>query len=118
MKKQVKISVEGVDVNLHFPFSVLFKLGKRWGITSVNGVLDKVFKVCAIENGDVSLDALDVLSDVLVDCSENKISKESAIDYLGSNPKVILEIIELLVESITPANQGEQQEKEGDGLGK
>ncbi|WP_158962595.1 hypothetical protein [Myroides fluvii] len=117
MKRQIKISVEGVDVNLHFPFSVLFRLGKKWGIESVNGILEKVVKVCAVStDGDVSLSALDVLSDVLIECSENKISKDDALNYLGSNPEVVVQVIELLIESVS-APKGKDQPEQSD-LGK
>ena len=111
MKRQIKISVEGVDVNLHFPFSVLFKLGKRWGIESVNGILEKVVKVCAVADGDISLSALDVLSDILIECSEDKISKDDALNYLGSNPEIIVQVIELLIESIS-SPEGESKQSD------
>ncbi|WP_413513259.1 hypothetical protein [Myroides odoratus] len=116
MKRQIKISVEGVDVNLHFPFSVLYKLGKKWRIESVNEILEKVVKVCTVGDGDISLQALDVLSDILVECSGDKISKDAALDYLGSNPEIIVQVIELLIESISSPGKTNQQEQ-GD-LGK
>lgn len=117
MKRQIKISVEGVDVNLHFPFSVLFKLGKKWGIESVNEVFVRMASVCAGSDGDVSLDAMDVWSDILIVCSDERLKKDDALNFIYKNPKVILQIIELLTESMLKQSD-EQAGHDDEDLGK
>ncbi|MDM1408054.1 hypothetical protein [Myroides sp. DF42-4-2] len=82
----------------------------------MNKILEKVVKVCAVIDGDISLEALDVLSDILVECSDDLISKDQALDYLGSNPEVVVQVIELLIEAISaPA---ENNPKGSEDLGK
>lgn len=118
MKEIIKIEVEGVEVNLHFRFSTLYKLGEKWGLSSVNDVVGKVGKVCVFSAEDITIDALEVLSDLVMVCADKPLDRLDVIDSIGSNPRVIVEIIELLMKTIiSPGNIGAVSKTESN-LGK
>lgn len=111
MKEVVKIEVEGVEVNLHFRFSTLYKLGKKWDLNSVNQVIEKVVRVCALSGGEITIEALEVLSDVIIICSDKAIEKEAVIDYLGNNPELIVKVVGLMAESMSGPKQVSEKEE-------
>lgn len=120
MSQEEIIEIGGVEVVLHFRFSTLYKLGRKWGLNSVNDVLSKIVNVSIECSDDIPLDAMDVYADVFGTCSKQTMDKEKVIDYLFKNPSVIVRMTELLIASIQGDTSTQQDSKEQDeeNLGK
>lgn len=120
MVQEEVIKIGGVEVVLHFRFSTLYELGRKWGLKSVNAILEKIVST-SFENGDndISLDVVDIYSDIVIICSDKELDRKEVMDYLFNNPGIVATIAELIIESIQGDKKEDQaEEKKAEDSGK
>ena len=113
------VEIGSVDVVLHFRFSTLYKLGRKWGLKTVNEILEKIVALSSQATQDISFDTLDMFVDIVTVCSDKELNREEVLDYLQVNPQTIVDLIVLLVDSVqSNVVDKSKSEKDTEDLGK
>lgn len=109
--EKVILKIGEIEVRVDFTFSVLRKLGKKWGLKTVNEVLERIVKSPGTNIADITFEAMDVFSDVLLACSDTELSKDDVINYLFSNPDALSIIVDAFADCVVNKSESSDSEK-------
>lgn len=107
---EVVFEIEGVEIKLHFQFSTLYKLGRKWNLKTIDEIIGKIIKASDASKG-VQLDSMDVYSEIIL-LFAPKLQKDVVIDYLFANQNLFLQIVDALIESIQNPSTEQKAEVE------
>lgn len=104
----MEIVVNDQSVTLKFSFSFYRRLGEKWGLKTLQEVLQRVVDANkGVVAGDVAFESIATYADIVQAASNTSIDYNDLQDYLFERPELIGQIVEAFVDSmILPSDQG------------
>lgn len=108
------IEINGVKIELRFDFYTLKLLSKKWSLKTVNEVINKIIvNASGVSPENLSFDSIEIFADMLsVLDDKNEIDDRSINNYLFEHPDIIVEIVQLFMDSLSVPDKTEKKKNQ------